>query len=484
MTTKKRLLCIAAATVMAATADARLVLAAQVGSHMVLQQQTDARLWGKATPGATVSVKGDWMATATTAKAAADSTWLLTVRTPAASFAAHTLTISDSEGDVRRLDDVLIGEVWLASGQSNMEMPLNGFWNCPVNGSNEEIATAGEWAPRIRMATIPKTGATEPREWVEGQWQVPSPETAPWMSATAWFFAQMMTRTLQVPVGIIACAWGGASVEGWSPRQLLNTYGDVNLEEELKRGWNGQWWEYYTPLIMYNGMLHPMRHYTVRGFLWYQGEANVGKDKTYAERLNNMVRQWRSDFKGTSEQLPFYQVEIAPWAGYGDGDSSGLLRESQHRAAQLIPNSGIVSTVDLVEPWERNQIHPAEKQKVGQRLAYLALNRTYGMKNICCDSPKYDHIEIHGNEVEVFFKHADDGLSPWQDIVGFELCGSDGKYHEAQGRLNESHKSIVVTADGVAAPVAVRYCFRAFQPGNLHNHRNLPVAPFRSDDSH
>ena len=481
MSYKKSILCMLSATMLTLAAQARVVLPAQVGSHMVLQQQTDVRLWGKATPGATINVKGDWMSAAATAKAASDSTWLLTVKTPAASFTAHTLTISDNMGDVQKLDDILIGEVWFASGQSNMEMPLNGFWNCPVKNSNEEISTAGEWASRIRMATIPKTGATSPREWVEGQWQVPSPDTALWMSATAWFFAKMLTRSLQVPVGIIACAWGGASVEGWSPRHLLETYSDVNIEEELKKGWNGKWWEYYTPLIMYNGMLHPMRHYTVRGFIWYQGEANVGKDKTYAERLNNMVRQWRSDFKDTNNQLPFYFVEIAPWAGYGDGNSLGLLRESQHRAASLIPNSGFVSTVDLVEPWECNQIHPAEKEKVGQRLAYMALNRTYGMKSICCDSPEYDHMEVQGNEVEVFFKNADDGLSPWQDIVGFELCGADGEYKPARAHLNESHKSIIVTADGVAVPTNVRYCFRAFQPGNLRNHRNLPVAPFRSD---
>ena len=460
---------------------ASIVLPEQISSHMVLQQQADVCVWGKATPHRIVSVWGDWMSVSSTAQVSADSTWTLTIPTPAGTMQPHTLTVSEQGGDSVTLTDVLIGEVWLCSGQSNMEMPLNGFWNCPVNNANEEIATSGEWGRRIRMVTILKTGATTPQEWVKGEWHVPSPDTAPWMSATGWFFAKMLTRTLQVPVGIVSCAWGGASVEGWSPRELLSKYPDINLERQLKEGWNGKWWEYYTPLVMYNGMFHPVRHYTVRGILWYQGEANVGKEYFYAERLRNMAETWRRDMRRTAEQLPFFLVQIAPWAGYGDSDSAGRFRDSQKKAATLIPNSGIICTIDLVKPCERDQIHPAEKQKVGERLAYMALNRTYGYRQICCDSPEYDHHKIRGCEVEVFFRHADEGLSPWQDIRGFEVCGADGVYHEARARLNEPNKSVIVTAEAVTNPVGVRYCYRAFLSGNLRNHRNLPVFPFSSN---
>lgn len=477
----KRLILSAFTCMLCVVADARIVLPEQVGAHMVLQQQTLAHLWGKATPGTTLTAKGDWMAEPVKTKVEKDSTWQLSVPTPKASFTPHSISIDEQGGESVMFDDVLVGEVWFCSGQSNMEMPLNGFWNCPVNGSNEEIATAGEWASRIRMSTIPKTGATSPQKWVQGSWQIPSDETAPQMSATAWFFAKMLTRSLNVPVGIITCAWGGSRVEGWTPRELVQTYPDVNIEKEWKDGWNGRWWEYYTPIIMYNAMLLPVSHYTVRGFLWYQGESNVGKHDTYPERLGKMVEVWRNHFGGTPEQLPFFFVEIAPWGGYGDSESAGLFRECLHKAATMIPNSGVISTVDLVEPWERDQIHPAEKQKVGERLAYMALNRTYGKKQICCDSPEYDHLVVRGNEVEVFFRHADDGLSPWQDIRGFELCGADGQYHPAEARLNESNKSIIVTSKEVQNPVNVRYCFRSFLPGNLRNHRNLPVIPFRSD---
>jgi len=461
--------------------SAKIELPEIIGDNMVLQQQTEARLWGTAQAGATVSAKTDWLAQAVETKADKNGNWQLLLKTPAAEKKEHQIELSENGQKQLTLSRVLIGEVWFASGQSNMEMPLDGFWNCPVNNSNEEIATAAEH-PWIRMAPIPQNGQTKPVETCSGKWQVPSSETAPRFSATAWFFAKMVQRVLDIPVGIIACAWGGSRVEGWTPGEIVKTYDDVDIEKEQKEGWNGSWWHYNTPVIMYNGMLHPLRHYTVRGFIWYQGEANVGKDKTYPERLKTMVEVWRNEFGGTAQQLPFYMVEIAPWAGYGnEWLSAPLFRECQHRAASIIENSGTICINDLVEPYEENQIHPAEKREVGNRLAYMALNRTYGRKNIACDSPEYDRMEVHGDTIEVFFTHAEQGLSPWQDVRGFELSGADGQFHPATAVLNESHKSMLVTSPEVPAPTAVRYCFKAFQPGNLKSARGLPVVPFRSD---
>jgi len=457
-----------------------------VSSGMVLQQKAEARLWGKATPGTTVTAHPSWSQNVASAKAAADSTWQLSVATPAASFDAHTIALREDgrTSDQVVLSNVLIGEVWFCSGQSNMEMPLNGFWSCPVEGANEEIATSSEWAGRIRMATVPKTGRTDVQEWVSGcKWMVPSPDTAPWVSASAWYFAKMLTRTLQVPVGVIVCAWGGSRVEGWTPREILATYPDIKLEDELRRGWNGQWWEYWTPLIMYNGMFHPLRHYTIKGFLWYQGEANVGHHDDYAQRLKTMVDRWRADFGDTNNSLPFYQAEIAPWEGYGgrDGLSGALLREAQHKAAHLIDNCGCIVTNDLVKEYERPQIHPANKRDVGYRFAYLALQRTYGFRTINGESPEFERMEVKGNEVEVFFTHSEEGLSPWTDIRGFEVSGADGKFYPATARYIENHRSVIVSAPEVAAPTAVRYCFKNFQIGNLTNVRGVAVVPFRTD---
>ena len=460
---------------------AKIVLPEIVGDNMVLQQQTDARIWGTAEAGATVSAKASWLAQAVETKADKNGQWQLLLKTPAAEKREHQIVLSENGRQQLTLSRVLIGEVWFASGQSNMEMPLEGFWNCPVNGNNEAIATAAEH-PWVRVAPIKQNGQTKPVETCPGKWQVPSPATAAHFSATGWYFAQMLQRVLDVPVGVIACAWGGSKVEGWTPEEIVKTYSDVDIEKEQREGWNGSWWHYYTPVIMYNGMLHPLRHYTIRGFLWYQGESNVGKEQTYPERLKTMADVWRREFGGTAQSLPFYLVEIAPWGGYGnEWLSAPLFRECQHRAASIIENSGIICTNDLVQPYEVNQIHPAEKREVGNRLAYLALNRTYGMKDIVCDSPEYDRMEVHGDSIEVFFKYAEQGLSPWQDIRGFELAGADGQFHEATAVLNESHKSVFVTAPGVKAPTAVRYGFKAFLPGNLKSIRNLPVVPFRSD---
>lgn len=461
--------------------SARIELPDIVSDNMVLQQQTEARLWGTAKAGATISAKADWLTQAVDTKADGNGNWQLLLKTPSAEKKEHQIVLSEDGQQQLTLSRVLIGEVWFASGQSNMEMPLDGFWNCPVKNANEEIATASEntW---VRMAPIPQNGQTKPVESCKGKWQVSSPETAPRFSATAWFFAKMVQRVLDIPIGIIACAWGGSRVEGWTPEEIVKTYGDVDIKKEQKDGWNGSWWHYNTPVIMYNGMLHPLRHYTIRGFLWYQGESNVGKDQTYPERLKTMVGVWRSEFGGTAQSLPFYMVEIAPWAGYGnEWPSAPLFRECQHHAASIIENSGIISTNDLVEPYEVNQIHPWEKREVGNRLAYMALNRTYGLKNIACDSPEYDRMEVHGDTIEVYFKYAEQGLSPWQDITGFELSGTDGQFYPAGAVLNESHKSVMVTSDKVKAPTAVHYGFRAFLPGNLKSVRGLPVVPFRSD---
>lgn len=458
-------------------AQAKIELPEIIGDNMVLQQQTNARLWGKATPKATVTINVSWSGEKFTTRADKEGHWLVSVPTPAASKDEQTIVIEEN-GEQTVISRVLIGEVWFASGQSNMEMPLNGFWNCPVEGSNEVIATASE-NRFVRIAPIPQNGQTKPVEEVKGKWEVPSPATAPRMSATSFFFATMLQRALDIPVGVIACAWGGSRVEGWLPESIVSKYEDVNVKQEQEKGWNGQWWHYHTPCIMYNGMLHPLRHYTVRGFLWYQGESNVGKHDTYPQRLKTMVDLWRSEFGGTAADMPFYEVEIAPWGGNDDW-SGPRFRECQHEAARIIENAGCICINDLVYPYERWQIHPAQKREVGNRLAYMALNRTYGFKSIACDSPEFDHMQVKDGEIEVFFRYADDGLSPWQDIEGFEIAGDDDQYKPAKARLNESNKSIVVSSPEVPQPKNVRYCYRAFQIGNLKNHRGLPAVPFRT----
>ncbi len=456
-------------------AGAKVKLPGLISDHMVLQQQTVIRLWGEANPNQEVSVNTSWL-TKTPVRVVADANgrWEMQLHTPVATFKPQTITISD--GEPLTIEDVLIGEVWFASGQSNMEMPLNGFWNCPIRNANNVIADAGNH-PGIRMATIERKGALTPQSYANGSWKVSDPANAPGFSATAYFYALTLERTLHVPVGIISCAWGGSRVEGWLPKEILETYPD----EDLRKAGSKEGMEYLQPMIMYNGLLKPSSPYTIKGFIWYQGCSNVGKAATYAERLATMVQHWRSLWG--NDELPFYYVEIAPY-NYEDnsnGISGALLREAQFKAQSFIPHSGMISTNDLVEPYEAPQIHPWNKQDVGERIGYQALNKTYGFTSIAAESPSYKEMKIEGNKIELSFNNAPDGFSPWIGIEGFEIAGADKVFHPADVSIDRSKRTLIVSSAAVKAPLAVRYCFRNFQIGNLRNHRNLPVIPFRTD---
>lgn len=444
--------------------------------NMVLQQQTDARIWGWSEPGAKVTVGTSWSGNAVTVDADKNGKWTATVKTPAASYAPQTLTIADKDGQVK-LSNVLIGEVWFCSGQSNMEMPLAGFDNCPISGANEVIATSAQYKG-IRMATVEKNGQLSPVDRCQGKWKVCNPENSPRFSATAFFFARMVNSVLDVPVGIINCSWGGTMVEGWLPRDTVAKYPDIDLKRDIRKEEPHDWWHYLSPTLMYNGMLHPLEGYTIKGFLWYQGESNVGKHKTYAQRLKTMVDLWRKEW-GQGE-LPFYFVEIAPFGKY-EGRASAFLREAQYKAQSMIANSAMVSTNDLVEPYEAENVHPKDKRSVGSRLAYQALAKTYNIKGIEADCPAYKSMEVKGDTVVLSFVHADNGFNRMKGMEGFEVAGADHEFYPAKAELLGKNQ-IVVVCDKVSSPVSVRYAFHDYSPGNVANLRGLPLVPFRTDD--
>ena len=470
----------AALLLCAVPAQAKITLPELLGDHCILQQQTRANLWGEAAAGSRVSIKVSWSKNKYSATAGSDGKWLIAVDTPAGSYEPQTITISDRDGSVT-LSDVLIGEVWLAGGQSNMEMPLNGFHSCPVEGSLETILAAGQWKNKVREVKIPKTGATEPQDYVQGKWVETNPETARDFTAVGWYFATAVNAAVDVPVGILACNWGGSAVESWVPKEVVYSYPENTIPSQRHEPFfdEGGWYNCTSNYVMYNGMLYPVHNYTIKGFIWYQGETNAWLYQYYAERLARMVGIWR-DLWGQGE-LPFYEVELAPYIYGGDGTLGARIREAQRAAVDIIPNSGIVCTADLAYPYEYDQIHPCQKRQVGERLALLALNRTYGMYSLPCEGPVYDGFEVNGSEVKVNFRNTVyDGLSPWRDIVGFELAGEDKVFHPAVARRENG--GVIVTCEAVPAPVAVRYCFRDFQVGNLTGILNLPAVPFRSDN--
>lgn len=461
-------------------ANAQLRPSNLIGDNMVLQQNADARIFGTADPSSKITITTSWGAPDSVYTTYADRTgeWCTAVRTPAGSFTPQTVTITDGT-DTKVCRNVLIGEVWLASGQSNMEMPLKGFGGCCLDGGFEEIANSRQMDGRIRFFNVPKKQSYEPQDTVAGRWTLPSPQTAPDYSACAWFFAKRLSSVLDIPVGIVSAAYGGAKVESWTPRDMVEKYPDVSLDKAVI----DKMIHYHRPMLMYNAMFNPIKDYTYQGVIWYQGCSNVGLADTFIDRFPAMITRWREEI-GLGD-IPFYTVEIAPYI-YGDQNQpsqAALLREAQHKAVERVPNAGIVCINDLVKPFERHNIHPANKKGVGDRLADLALNRTYGQKQFLWESPRYKSHEFKNGAAVVAIHAPSMGINRNCDIEGFELAGADKVFYPADDvTLDWRTNSFVVKSSKVAEPVAVRYCWGDFVLGNVYSGNYLPLLPFRTDN--
>lgn len=483
---KKQLITAVALMLAASVAEAKVRLPHLIGDNMVIQQQSDVRLWGWDKAGETVTVRTSWSGETATAKVGKDGKWLLTVKSPAASYTPLSITFSDSDGSTT-INNVLSGEVWVCAGQSNMEMPVKGFGNCPVKDVNKEILDAVN-SKGVRSVKVPSVMSMRPLDDAQCEWRQCNMGTVGEFSATGYFFARMVSRALDIPVGLIEANKGGSRVESWLDEDNLKKYTKEEIKDSLKMTKNFKW-DFHYPLLWGNGTFHPILNYTVKGILYYQGCSNVGDPgNQYSERLKLLVEQWRRDFK--QGELPFYFVQIAPYC-YGDGldgISGALLREQQVRASDIIPNSALVCTNDAVYPYEAPQIHPAQKQKVGERLAFHALNKTYGIKTLICESPRYKDMIVQDGAAYLSFDNLADGYSRWGDIEGFEVAGEDKVFHKATATKfwaegnDPRNERIAVSSPEVKNPVAVRYCFKNFQIGNLGNQGGLPLFPFRTDN--
>lgn len=461
----------------ATSAGAHVRLPHLLGDGMIVQQQTDVRLWGWDKPGTTVKATTSWSDQTATAKTDKNGRWILTVRTPKAGYTPLSITFDDGDGTTT-LKDVLAGEVWVCAGQSNMEMPLRGFDNCPVEGYNNEVVNAAQYKG-IHYVKIPSVMSMQPLDDANCQWQTISPTTVGDCSATGYFFAQTVNRALDIPVGLILANKGGTRVESWLDADNLKKYTDESLDSMTNvKKYPG---DYLRPLVWGYGTFSPILNFTVKGILFYQGCSNVGAPgDQYSQRLKLLVEQWRRDFK--LGQIPFYFVQIAP---YYNGDVNGtagpLLREQQLKASKIIPNSDIVCTEDLVYPYETQQIHPTMKKPVGQRLAYIALHHDYGMTSLMCESPQFKEMTISNDTCFVRLTNDYRAISRYEDIQGFEVAGADKVFHPAKA-FYDWNKGLCITSPEVKAPVAVRYCFHNFQLGNVANGGGLPLFPFRTDN--
>lgn len=474
---KKHILAGVALTLAAITSQA-VQLPDIISDNAVLQQSSKARLWGWSKPGKKVTVTPSWSGKAYTAKADGKTgRWDVYVDTPEASFTPWSVTFDDGDAP-KTISNVLIGEVWFCSGQSNMEMPLRGFDIQPIEGAAEAIAYSGKY-PHIRMANVPKRQEYEVQERAEGKWAVSSPANAAEFSALAYFFARSLSDIINTPVGIINCAYGGSKLESWLPKEKLDTYPGYDMEAERTGAKTVDPWHKIG--VLYNGMLHPLIGYTIKGFLWNQGESNVGLHHEYPQHQKEMVELWRNEWG--NPDLPFYFVEMPPWSyGNPNGDHAARFRECQHHAAAITPNSGIVCTTDLVYPREVEDVHASQKKPIGERMAFLAAAKTYGVPGIHTNYPTYKDVEYKGNEAVLTFDNTYGGLNPNRDIEGFEVAGEDRVFHPAKAVEDWNTFTITVSSPEVSDIKAVRYCFRNFAPGQLKDMLGLPLVPFRTDN--
>ena len=445
---------------LSAFADVRLP--AILGSHMVLQQNTNANLWGWCEPGEAISVKTSWDTATYTTKGTAGANWKLQIKTPKAG-GPYSITIKGANTLV--LDDVLIGEVWLCSGQSNMEMNVN--WGLPYE---KEVAEATN--PQIRFFHIPRTTALYPQEDVRARWVVCTPEEMKKFSAVGYFFGKEINGKLNLPVGLINASWGGTPAEVWTPDSIIS--GDPALKAASAKLTPSNGWP-VKPGATFNGMIYPLQNFSIAGSLWYQGESNSGTAATYYPLLTSMIATWR---KGWNKEFPFYLVQIAPFADYGNQNVSALLREQQTKIAAY-PNTGMVVIHDLVD--NIHDIHPKMKKEVGERLAALALTKTYGISGLPYLYPQYESLQVEKDKIRLRFANAGAGLMVKEkDLTDFVVAGEDRVFYPAKAKIEGN--TVVVWAKEVKKPVAVRFGFNNSAMPNLFSKEGLPVSIFRTDD--
>jgi len=433
-----------------------------LGSHMVLQQQSDVQLWGWGSPAEKVEINTGWDATTHETTADSGGRWKITVRTPEAG-GPYSIRIKGSNEIV--LEDVMIGEVWVCSGQSNME------WsgNQQLPQSLEEAPHANH--PGIRLFYIPKTTSDTPQDQCEGEWKVCSPEEMVKFSAVGYFFGKKLHQDLGVPIGLINSNWGGTPAEVWTPKDVVED--DPMLKEAAGKLQPFPWWP-KDPGKCYNAMIYPITRFEIAGAIWYQGESNVSTAYGYEKLFTNMIGSWREAW---DKDFPFYYVQIAPYT-YGDNLNGALLREAQTRSASY-PNTGMVVVSDLVD--DVKDIHPKNKIGVAERLANYALSQTYGKVGVAHQSPTYDRMEIEGNSVRVHFNHAKNGLmARGGEPAEFYIAGGDKEFVPANAVIDGS--SVVVRSEEVSDPVAVRFGFSNEAIPNLFSKEGLPVNLFRTDD--
>lgn len=475
-----------------------LSLASPLQSNMVIQQDKPFTVWGRAAPGDAVRINADWLPGSVTVHADDSGSFSAIINVPAVNrgdFHEHSLTVACGS-ELVTLSHVLIGEVWFCSGQSNMQFSMS-----TVLDSTADIAAANY--PSMRLFNAGLNFSDHPLEAINGAWVPCSPKTVRGFSAVGYYFGRRLQQALDVPVGVIFSGIGASAAQAYLPRDVLaaDTLLDHRYLEPYLQGPHGHeavdggfsFEKVTRPFLLYNAMIHPFRHLSIRGFCWYQGESNRMERASYTWLMQTMIRAWRRAF-GQGD-LPFYYVQVAPYF-YDQPDSTladyAFFREAQEKIA-TVPNTGMVITMDVGE--SRN-LHPINKKPVGERLAATALNREYGFADTVYRGPQYGWFEVGGHgavdahdavgahDAVIHFEpgtvsgglRTRDGSAP----AWFTMAGADRVFYPAQARIEGD--VVVVHCDKVKKPVAVRYAFTNFPVTNLENGAGWPVVPFRTDN--
>ncbi len=465
-----------AADIAAQTLGTRLAVAPVFGHHMVLQRDAEVALWGTAPPGEKLRIRLGWGIPKVDSQAGPDGRWTARFRTPGAG-GPFEITLLSSSNEIR-IADVMVGEVWICSGQSNMEWSV-GPGNGPgVRDFEKEVAAADH--PRLRLFDVKNAIAPSPLSTCEGKWDVCDPTTVGTFSATGYFFGRELLDRLDVPIGLIGTNWGGTVAESWTSAGGLA--GFPEFQEAIAKvksiaqdpAADRKWFNVNTPTALWNGMIAPLVPYGIRGAIWYQGESNRERAAQYRTLFPAMIADWRRAF-GQGD-FPFYYVQIAPFAYGEDTGQAAELREAQ-TLALAVKDTGMAVTMDIGNP--RN-IHPTNKQEVGRRLALWALAKTYGKDGLVHSGPLYREKKVEAGRLRLLFDHVGSGLAirTGDALTHFEIAGEDGVFHPAQAAIDGD--AVLVSSPDVPGPRSARYAWGAADEPNLMNKEGLPAPSFRT----
>ncbi len=447
-----------------------LTVAPIFSDHMVLQRDMPIPVWGKGDPNTQIVVRFD---DEIGEEVIVDENGNWRVDLPSQEAGGpHEINVLAEDDSELTFTDVLIGDVWVASGQSNMQ------WAVSASNNPEAEVAAADW-PEIRFIDVPRKPAEDPAHSFEtAGWTAVTPQTIGGFSAVAYYFGRDLHKELNVPIGLVGCNWGGTQMEAWTSKEALETSptfaARVEADEKIPDDEKAREERLRNPHIassLFNGMLSPVIPYGIRGAIWYQGESNAGRHAQYAELSKLMIADWRN--RWGQGDFPFLLVQLAAFEP--GGETWPFLREAQADTLEA-SNTGMAVATDI---GDRTDIHPKNKQDVGRRLALVARAIAYGQDDVEYSGPVFRELEIDGGRVRLSFEHLGGGLKAEGELKGFEIAGADGKFVPAKAQIDGAQ--VVVSSDAVAEPTQVRYNWAAYPEGNLFNAEDLPAPPFRTN---